>query len=258
MKFVSKLSLAVGGLSALACGGSSSHSMASTAPSPVGGGALDGAQRRDHGAFARPARRTQGRVAGCRRGDLESPDGLAHAAARALRRSHQFRPGVLRCQRHPGQLQRLPDLGHLESERSRGCGSAKLCPASQSDVSVYQNLLFVSAEAPDGPARLRRRRRRGETVSKDRIRGVRIFDISDINNPKYLANVQTCRGSHTHTVVTDPNDKANIYIYISGTSGVRPAAELPAARPTRAIRTRRSSTSKSSRCRWRIPSRRRS
>jgi hypothetical protein len=103
---------------------------------------------------------------------------------------------------------------------------AKLCPASQSDVSVYRNLLFVSAEAPT--ARLDCGATAPvETVSKDRIRGVRIFDISDINNPRYLANVQTCRGSHTHTVVTDPNDKANIYIYISGTSGIRPAAELP-------------------------------
>jgi len=103
---------------------------------------------------------------------------------------------------------------------------AKLCPASQSDVSVYRNLLFVSAEAPT--ARLDCGATAPvETVSKERIRGVRIFDISDINNPRYLANVQTCRGSHTHTVVTDPNDKANIYIYISGTSGIRPAAELP-------------------------------
>jgi hypothetical protein len=63
-------------------------------------------------------------------------------------------------------------------------------------------------------------------VSKERIRGLRIFDISDIDHPKYIANVQTCRGSHTHTVVTDPNDKANIYVYISGTSGIRPTEEL--------------------------------
>ncbi len=102
---------------------------------------------------------------------------------------------------------------------------AKLCPASQSDVSVYGHLLFVSAEAPsarldcgaDAPR---------EPVSKDRIRGLRIFDISDISNPKYIANVQTCRGSHTHTVVHDPNDAANVYVYISGTSSVRPSEEL--------------------------------
>jgi hypothetical protein len=101
----------------------------------------------------------------------------------------------------------------------------RVCPASQSDVSVYQNLLFVSAEAPT--ARLDCGTQGvTEVVSKDRIRGVRIFDITDIDNPKYLTNVQTCRGSHTHTVVHDPKDKKNVYIYISGTSGIRPSEEL--------------------------------
>jgi hypothetical protein len=103
---------------------------------------------------------------------------------------------------------------------------AKLCPASQSDVSVFRNLLFVSAEAQTARLDCGTTAPR-ETVSKDRIRGLRIFDITDIDNPKYLANVQTCRGSHTHTVVTDPKDPNNIYVYISGTSGVRPAEELP-------------------------------
>jgi hypothetical protein len=102
---------------------------------------------------------------------------------------------------------------------------ATLCPASQSDVSVYDNLLFVSAEAPT--ARLDcGTQAPTDPVSKDRIRGVRIFDITDIDHPVYKANVQTCRGSHTHTVVHDPNDHDNIYIYISGTSSVRPSAEL--------------------------------
>src|SRR6185436_19388689 len=63
-------------------------------------------------------------------------------------------------------------------------------------------------------------------AQKDRFRGVRIFDISDIKNPKQVAAVQTCRGSHTHTLVVDPNDKANVYIYVSGTSFVRPSDEL--------------------------------
>jgi hypothetical protein len=102
---------------------------------------------------------------------------------------------------------------------------AKQCPASQDDVSVYKNLLFVSSEAgtgrldcgPNGPR---------ETVSKERLRGVRIFDITDIHNPRNVANVQTCRGSHTHTVVNDPKDPDNVYVYISGTSGIRPAGEL--------------------------------
>ena len=101
-----------------------------------------------------------------------------------------------------------------------------VCPASQSDVSVYKNLLFVSGEGQTGridcgiqgvP----------EPVSKERLRGIRVFDISNIASPKYVTNVQTCRGSHTHTVVTDPRDKENVYIYVSGSSRVRSADELP-------------------------------
>src|SRR5258705_8012111 len=64
-------------------------------------------------------------------------------------------------------------------------------------------------------------------AKKDRFRGVRIFDISNIKSPKQVAAVQTCRGSHTHTLVVDPNDKNNVYIYVSGTSFVRQAEELP-------------------------------
>ena len=101
-----------------------------------------------------------------------------------------------------------------------------VCPASQSDVSVYKNLLFVSGEGQTGRVDC------GiqgvpEPVSKDRLRGIRVFDIADIAHPKYVANVQTCRGSHTHTVVTDPRDKNNVYIYVSGSSRVRSAEELP-------------------------------
>ena len=55
--------------------------------------------------------------------------------------------------------------------------------------------------------------------------GVRIFDISDPRKPRQVAGVQTCRGSHTHSIVTDPNDKENIYIYVSGSSGIRSAEE---------------------------------
>ena len=99
------------------------------------------------------------------------------------------------------------------------------CPASQNDVSVYKNLMFLSAEAMNGrvdckPGGVR------EVVSKDRVRGVRIFDITNIKEPKLVANVQTCRGSHTHTVLEDPKDRDNVYIYVSGSSGIRPAGEL--------------------------------
>ncbi len=104
--------------------------------------------------------------------------------------------------------------------------AAYLCPASQSDVSVYENLLFVSGEGLGG------RLDCGtegvpDTVSFERLRGIRIFDATDIANPRYVANVQTCRGSHTHTVVSDPNDPDNVYIYVSGSSRVRSPSELP-------------------------------
>ncbi len=104
--------------------------------------------------------------------------------------------------------------------------NAFLCPASQSDVSVYGNLLFVSGEGFGGRVDC------GvggvpEAVSADRLRGIRIFDISDIRNPEYIANVQTCRGSHTHTVLEHPGDAENVYIYVSGSAPVRPADELP-------------------------------
>ena len=104
--------------------------------------------------------------------------------------------------------------------------TAYYCPASQSDVSVYKNLLFVSGESGSGRLDCGDQGVK-DTVSKERLRGIRIFDISDIANPKYIANVQTCRGSHTHTVLVDPKDKDNVYVYVSGSAGVRSAEELP-------------------------------
>ena len=121
-----------------------------------------------------------------------------------------------------------------------------VCPGGQGDVSVYKNLLFMSVEMPNGridcgtqgfppaPAptaaeeeQMKKEKKRPvPSAQKDRFRGVRIFDISDIKNPKQVAAVQTCRGSHTHTLVVDPNDKDNVYIYVSGTSYVRKPEEL--------------------------------
>ena len=101
-----------------------------------------------------------------------------------------------------------------------------LCPASQSDVSVYKNLLFVSGEGMGGRLDCGTQGVH-DSVSADRLRGIRIFDISDIKSPKYIGNVQTCRGSHTHTMVIDPNDTANVYIYVSGSAPVRSPTELP-------------------------------
>ena len=101
-----------------------------------------------------------------------------------------------------------------------------VCPASQSDVSVYENLLFVSGEGLGGRLDCGTEGVE-EAVSPDRLRGIRIFDISDIRNPRYITNVQTCRGSHTHTVLAHPDDRENVYIYVSGSAPVRPAEELP-------------------------------
>lgn len=110
-----------------------------------------------------------------------------------------------------------------------------ICPGGQGDVSVHKNLLFMSVEMPNGRLDCSaegfepnppEQGNQPPVASKDRFRGVRIFDISDIRNPKQVGAVQTCRGSHTHTLVTDPKDKDNVYIYVSGTSFVRQGEEL--------------------------------
>jgi hypothetical protein len=119
--------------------------------------------------------------------------------------------------------------------------TSMICPGGQGDVSVYKNLMFMSVEQPNGrvdcgaqgfppappPAPGDEKKPRLPAPQKDRFRGVRIFDISDIKSPKQVAAVQTCRGSHTHTLVVDPKDKNNVYIYVSGTSFVRQGEELP-------------------------------
>lgn len=116
--------------------------------------------------------------------------------------------------------------------------TSMLCPGGQGDVSVYKNLMFMSVEMPNGrldcgtqgfspdPPPAAGQERGVPSAQKDRFRGVRIFDISDIRNPKQVGAVQTCRGSHTHTLVVPRNDKDNVYIYVSGTSFVRPGEEL--------------------------------
>jgi hypothetical protein len=122
--------------------------------------------------------------------------------------------------------------------------TSMICPGGQNDVSVYKNLMFMSVEMPNGrldcgtqgfpppppqpspsPAG-QEKNPPPPPAQKDRFRGVRIFDITDIRKPKQVAAVQTCRGSHTHTLVVDPNDKNNVYIYVSGTSFVRQGEEL--------------------------------
>jgi hypothetical protein len=103
--------------------------------------------------------------------------------------------------------------------------SSVVCPGGQGDVSVHGHLLIMSVEQTRG--RIDCGVQGVQTaVSGERFRGIRIFDISDISRPKQVAAVQTCRGSHTHTLVVDPNDKANVYVYVSGTSTVRSGDEL--------------------------------
>lgn len=119
--------------------------------------------------------------------------------------------------------------------------TSMVCPGGQGDVSIYKNLMFMSVEMPNGridcgiqgfppaapPSAGEEQKPSLPAPNKERFRGVRIFDISDIRSPKQVAAVQTCRGSHTHTLVLDPKDKKNVYIYVSGTSFVRQSEELP-------------------------------
>lgn len=102
---------------------------------------------------------------------------------------------------------------------------AERCPEQQNDVSVYKNLLFLSGESQNGRVDCGAQGVQ-EPVSPQRFRGVRVIDIGDPTHPRILANVQTCRGSHTHTVVTDPKDTSVVYVYVSGQAPVRPAEEL--------------------------------
>ena len=103
---------------------------------------------------------------------------------------------------------------------------AVVCPGGQGDVSIYGDLLFMSAQETRGRLDCGTEGVQ-DSVSVERFRGVRIFDVSNLEAPRQVAAVQTCRGSHTHTVVTDPDDDENVYVYVSGTSGVRPSDELP-------------------------------
>ena len=128
----------------------------------------------------------------------------------------------------------------ISNPAKTGLLTSMICPGGQGDVSVYKNLMFMSVEMTNGridcgaqgfppnppPPPGQENQQRLPAAQKDRFRGVRIFDITDIKSPKQVAAVQTCRGSHTHTLVVDPNDKNNVYIYVSGTSFVRQDEEL--------------------------------
>jgi uncharacterized protein (DUF305 family) len=103
--------------------------------------------------------------------------------------------------------------------------SSVVCPGGQGDVSIVGDLLIMSVE---------QNRSRidcgsmgvGSDASPERFRGIRIFDISDLKNPRQVGAVQTCRGSHTHSVVAGPTKDNKIIIYNSGTAGVRDDEEM--------------------------------
>ncbi len=99
------------------------------------------------------------------------------------------------------------------------------CPGAQNDVSVIGDLLFLSVEEFSARLDCGTEGVQG-AVSEERMRGIRIFDISDVRNPEYVASVQTCRGSHTHTVLEDASDPDHVYVYVSGVQPVRPPQEL--------------------------------
>jgi hypothetical protein len=114
----------------------------------------------------------------------------------------------------------------VSNPRSPTLRVSVLCPGNQGDLSVHGNLLFKSVQAASSRLDCGLEGAEGD-VNPERFRGVRIFDITDVENPRQVAAVQTCRGSHTHSLASHPDDPANIYVYVSGTSGVRPGEELP-------------------------------
>jgi hypothetical protein len=124
-----------------------------------------------------------------------------------------------------------------------------VCPGGQGDVSVYKNLLFMSVE--ENRAKIDCTLTPAPTA-ETRFRGVRIFDISNLDAPTQVAAVQTCRGSHTHTLVTDDDDPANAYIYVQGTGGVRPDAELAGCVDTPANQIENETPQPENASRWRI------
>ena len=103
---------------------------------------------------------------------------------------------------------------------------AFVCQGGQGDLSIHGTLLFMSVEDPSGRVDCGTQGV-STAVSAERFLGVRIFDISDLDHPQQVAAVQTCRGSHTHTLVTDAKDPAHVYLYVQGTGPVRSPQELP-------------------------------
>ena len=100
-----------------------------------------------------------------------------------------------------------------------------VCPGGQGDVSIVGDLLIMSVEETRGRVDCGLEGV-GTDASMDRFRGIRIFDISDITNPMQVGAVQTCRGSHTHSVVAGPTADNKIVVYNSGTGRIRDDEEM--------------------------------
>ena len=101
-----------------------------------------------------------------------------------------------------------------------------VCPGGQGDVSIVDDLLIMSVEETRGRVDCGLEGVTNE-ISKERFRGLRIFDISDLTRPMQVGAVQTCRGSHTHSVVSGPDADGKLIVYNSGISRVRDEEELP-------------------------------
>ena len=101
-----------------------------------------------------------------------------------------------------------------------------VCPGGQGDVSIVDDLLIMSVEETRGRVDCGLEGVTDE-ISNERFRGLRIFDISDLTRPKQVGAVQTCRGSHTHSVVSGPDADGKLIVYNSGISRVRDEEELP-------------------------------
>ena len=101
------------------------------------------------------------------------------------------------------------------------------CITSQGDPTVYGNLLFLSAE---GAGNRNDCGKGGVQDLADHMAGVRIYDVSNPRAPRLVKNVQTCKGSHTHTLIPDPRDSGVVYLYVSGSQGARPDSAMAGCR----------------------------
>ena len=117
------------------------------------------------------------------------------------------------------------NIYNIEDGKNPTLISSVVCPGGQGDVSIVENLLIMSVEQSRGRLDCGREGIT-EDVSDERFRGIRIFDISDLAFPVQVGAVQTCRGSHTHSVVSGPSSDGKILVYNSGTSRIRDQEEL--------------------------------